>query len=160
MTAIDQMIGTTVTAALIGSETAQRTYVKYEIAKSLEQPAKSLEEHVARDTRFLRACWGAPRQVSLLEEPAPLSLRHRCGQRPSRHPAPRRSACRADSGAAGEPLNDRRPDLFSRKRDASSTGKAPTHAGEIMPCLPARRPLPSPLHPERHGRSSKPVAEW
>jgi hypothetical protein len=33
----DQMIGTTVTAVLIGSETAQRTYVKYEIAKSLER---------------------------------------------------------------------------------------------------------------------------
>jgi hypothetical protein len=33
----DQMIGTTVTAVLIGSETAQRAYVKYEITKSLER---------------------------------------------------------------------------------------------------------------------------
>lgn len=33
----DQMIGTTVTAVLIGSDTSNRTYVKYEIAKSLER---------------------------------------------------------------------------------------------------------------------------
>ena len=33
----DQMMGTTVTAVLIGSETAQRTYVNYEIAKSIER---------------------------------------------------------------------------------------------------------------------------
>ncbi len=39
-----------------------------------EQPAKSLEEHVARDARFLRECWGAPRQLSLLEEPAQPSI--------------------------------------------------------------------------------------
>lgn len=33
----DQMVGTTVTAVLIGSETSQRIYVQYEIAKSIER---------------------------------------------------------------------------------------------------------------------------
>jgi hypothetical protein len=33
----DQMVGTTVTAVLIGSETSQRTYVRYEIKKSIER---------------------------------------------------------------------------------------------------------------------------
>ncbi len=33
----DQMVGTTVTAVLIGSETSRRTYVQYEINKSIER---------------------------------------------------------------------------------------------------------------------------
>jgi hypothetical protein len=33
----DQMVGTTVTAVLIGSQTSERTYVQYEINKSIER---------------------------------------------------------------------------------------------------------------------------
>lgn len=33
----DQMVGTTATAVLIGSQTSQRAYVNYEIAKSIER---------------------------------------------------------------------------------------------------------------------------
>lgn len=42
----DQMIGTTVTAVLIGSETAQRPYVRYEIAKSIDRGNRMLGIHI------------------------------------------------------------------------------------------------------------------
>lgn len=42
----DQMVGTTVTAVLIGSSTSNRTYVQYEIAKSIERGNGLLGIHI------------------------------------------------------------------------------------------------------------------
>lgn len=60
----------------LGAETRTRTRPLIEVTpltfdQQTEQPTKSLEEHVARDARFMRDCWGALRQLSLLEDAAP-----------------------------------------------------------------------------------------
>lgn len=57
----DALIGTTVTAVLIGSETSTRDYVKYEIARSAERPNGLLGVRIHRleDKDGKTDSWGA-----------------------------------------------------------------------------------------------------
>ena len=57
----DALIGTSVTAVLIGAQTAGRTYVKYEIDKSIEQRKGlfGVRIHKIEDTSGNTDSWGA-----------------------------------------------------------------------------------------------------